>query len=223
MEALKKDGREPVQDFLERASHDPNYKNTRWEMESPQRSPEEFVRALSTDLQSGRAVALADVMCANGSDLILGDQLMHHPEVAQLKAYGGWNTAGNTLGTVLAQAMIQIVTAKQGFSAQQEQAHLEFLFSRFLDDYCYQVRERTLVYLEDLPSLGLPLSEEHLDDADKAARVEQCVRNRLLRSAVSLEKVFVQSGKVKAVQVDHIYLPWQRLFEVGFETRVTLP
>jgi len=83
-------------------------------MQSPRRSPEEFVRALLEALASGRPVAVADVAFVNASDLILGDLLRQHPQVAGLAAYGGWNTAGNTLGTVLAAAMIRILALRNG-------------------------------------------------------------------------------------------------------------
>ncbi len=222
LENLKRRAPSAVVDVLEAASRDPIYLNTRREMESPQRSPEEFARALLVELRSGRPVALADVLCANGSDLVLAEQLVRHPEITVLSAYGGWNTAGNTLGTVLAQAVIHILAQKKGSSPEQERAHLEFLFLRFLDDYYFQARERSLVFLEDLPSLGLPLNGEHLEDPGAAARLDACVRERMLGAAAQLERVFVQSGMVKQVRVDHIHLPWQRSFEVGMEVTVSL-
>lgn len=220
LESLKQGAPQSVRDFLEKASSDPVYQNTRREMESPQRSPEEFIRALLSGLEGGHPVAIADVMCVNGSDLILGDQLVRYSQIASLSAYGGWNTAGNTLGTVLAQSMIHILATRQSSLPEQEQAHLEFLFLRFLDDYYYQARERTRAFLEDLPTLGLPLRDEHLEDEEKAARLEEYVRTRMLRAARELEQVFVRSGKVKQVQVENIHLPWQRLFEVSMEVKV---
>ncbi|MGE5223504.1 MAG: DUF4127 family protein [Omnitrophica WOR_2 bacterium] len=212
----------PAQAFLEEALTDPIYQNTRNEMESPQRSPEELVRALLIELSSGRPVALADVLCANGSDLILGDQLVRHPEIAALSGYGGWNTAGNTLGSVLAQAVLHVLTLRLGSPRQQTQAHLEFLFLRFLEDYYYQARERTLAFLEDLPSLGLSPTNEHFEDARQAAEVERCVRVRLQRAAAELTQVFIRSGMARQVQVENIHLPWQRLFEVGFDVKIDL-
>lgn len=62
------------------------------------RSPEESCRAAIEAVRQGRDVAIADVAFANGSDLLPGDQFVERPEIARLAAYGGWNTAGNTLG-----------------------------------------------------------------------------------------------------------------------------
>jgi Protein of unknown function (DUF4127) len=209
---------DPVaRDFLDRAVADPLYRITRRELESPQRSPEEFTRALLEELSSGRPVALADVLCANGADLVLGNLLVQHPEITSLSAYGGWNTAGNTLGTVLAQSALHILAARTGSDPQRLRAHLEFLFLRLLDDYYYQARERSLAYLEDLPALGLSPRGDRLDDPQQAAHLEELVSTRLQRAAAELESLFIRSGRVRRVQVENIHLPWKRLFEIGFD------
>ena len=197
------------------------FRGTRREMESPHRSPEEFVRALRWALAAGRPVALADVAFVNASDLILGDLLRQDPHVTALAAYGGWNTAGNTLGTVLAQAVIRMLAQRATATPDQLAAHLEFLFLRFLDDDLYQARERTRCMVEDLPALGIAPTMERLPD-DRVAAIEERVRARLGRAAAELRDLFVSSGLVSDVRVSHIHLPWRRLFEVGFDVQVTL-
>ena len=62
---------------------------------------------------------------------------------------------------------------------------------------------------------------ERLPD-DKAAAIEDCVRDHLGRAAAELRDLFVGSGLVRDVRVSHIHLPWQRLFEVGFDVEVEL-
>ncbi|MHC5035485.1 MAG: DUF4127 family protein, partial [Planctomycetota bacterium] len=200
---------------------DEGFRTTGREMQAPARS-EEFASALLRALDSGRPVALADVAFVNGADLVLGNLLLRHPEVAHLAAYGGWNTAGNTLGTVLAQAIIRALTLRSGATREQLVAHLEFLFLRFLDDYSYQARERTRCLVEDLPALGLPPTDQHWPDRDQAVAVEACVRDRLTRAAADLRDLFIRSGLVREVHVTGIHLPWPRLFEVGFDVRVEL-
>jgi hypothetical protein len=207
--------------YLDGLAADEGFRVTRREMQSPQRSPEEFVRALLGALAPGHPAALADVAFVNGADLILGNLLLQHPEIVNLAAYGGWNTAGNTLGTVLAQAVIRLLALRAGATRDQLAAHLEFLFLRFLDDYFYQARERTRCMVEDLPALGVSPTMERLPD-DEAAAVEACVRDRLTRAAADLRDLFVRSGLVREVHVNHIYLPWRRLFEVGFDVQVEL-
>jgi hypothetical protein len=197
------------------------FRATRREMESPHRSPEEFVRALRCELTSGRPVVLADVAFVNGADLILCDQLRQYPEVAALVAYGGWNTAGNTLGTVLAQSIIRVLALRAGATPDQRAAHLAFLFLRFLDDDLYQARERTRCMIEDLPALGIVPTMERLPD-DRAAAVADRVRSNLGQAAAGLRDLFVASGLVREVHVTNIHLPWQRLFEAGFDVEIEL-
>jgi hypothetical protein len=208
--------------MLEQLAGDKYFQNTRNEMESPHRSPEEMVRSLRAELHAGRPVALADVAYVNGSDLILGNLLVQHPEIAELSGYAGWNTAGNTLGTVLAQAVIHQAAQFSEISRDQIRAHLEFLFMRFIDDYYYQARERTRLIIEDLPELGIRPGFERLPD-EYLPEIERRVALRLQIAAAELEQVFIRSGLVKKVQISNIYLPWKRLFEVGFDVQVDLP
>jgi hypothetical protein len=213
---------ESLQGYVDELFVDPGFQNTRREMQTPQRSPEEFCRAIVESVRQGRTTAIADVAFVNGSDLILGRQLVEQPEIASLAAYGGWNTAGNTLGTVLAQAVISIVARQSGWTAEQRQAQFEFLFLRFLDDYCYQALERSRCLVEDLPEYGLMPSEARLPDGEPAAGIAQKVAARLQDQAVELENTFQASGLVKAVHLSGVYLPWQRLFEIGCEIQADL-
>jgi hypothetical protein len=207
--------------WLERFADTEGFRATRREMQSPGRNPEEFVRALLGALASGRPVAVADVAYVNASDLVLGDLLRQQPAAASLAAYGGWNTAGNTLGTVLAQAVIRAIALRAGPTREQRAAHLEFLFLRFLDDDLYQGRERTRCMVEDLPAAGISPTMERLPDG-AAAGIEGRVEAHLCGAAAGLRNLFVSSRLVRDVRVDHVHLPWRRLFEVGFDVQVEL-
>jgi hypothetical protein len=209
------------QPWLENFFATEGFRATRREMQSPSHNPEEFVRALLAALAAGQPVALADVAYVNASDIMLGKLLRQHPSVTALAAYGGWNTAGNTLGTVLAQAVIHVLALRGKVTREQSAAQLEFLFLRFLDDDLYQAHERTRCMVEDLPACGLSPTMERLPD-DKAAAIESNVRANLNQAAVSLRDLFVASGLVRDVHVSRIHLPWQRLFEVGFDVKVEL-
>ena len=219
--ALEPDPPANLQLYVEEVKADPTYQVTRREMDTPERSPEELVRALLVELGRKRPVALADLAFVNGSDLVLGNLLMQHPESARLAAYAGWNTAGNTLGTVLAHAVLHLLAKRNRDDPEQTRAHYEFLFLRFLDDYFYQARERSLCLLEDLPSLDIQPSMERLP-TPKVEMVEKHVRDRLLLAASELERLFINAGVVKTVKVEQISLPWQRLFEVSFDVHVSL-
>jgi hypothetical protein len=198
------------------------YRLTRREMTSPRRSVEEFLRAMQAALDARLPVALADVAFVNGADLFLGQQLMQTGLASRLSAYAGWNTAGNTLGTVLAHAILHLLMMRSGSTREQQAAHLAFLFRRYLDDYCYQAIERTRLIYDDLPALGLAPTMERLP-ADKLEAVEARLQARLSTAAGQLRDRFVQAGLVRDVHISNIHLPWQRLFEIGFDVLVELP
>ena len=181
-------------------------------------------RRWSRPSRQGKKVAIADVAFVNGSDLILGSQLIQHPEIARLAAYGGWNTAGNTLGTVLAQAAIYLAAKNQDCTPEQQKAHLEFLFLRFLDDYCYQAVERSLCMLEDLPAYGLLPTEERLPDGEIANEIgKEGVRAARETSQPSWKKYSGSQVGQRRSRISNLHLPWQRLFEIGFDVKVELP
>ncbi len=219
LETIRADLPEKLLSYLEEVEADPVYRSTRREMQSPERSPEELVRVIMTDLESKRPVALADVAFVNGADLILGNLLMQHTKSARLTAFGGWNTAGNTLGTVLAHSVLRLLSRKNGDDPEQTRSHYEFLFLRLLDDYFYQTYQRSQCMLEDLPAFGLMPTMERLP-TPAVGKVEKRVQERLMLAAGELEQLFINAGVVKAVKVENIHLPWQRLFEVGFDVRV---
>ncbi len=205
--------------WLDRFTGSEGFKDTLREIGSPGRDPVQFVRAIVDALGSGKPVAVADVAYVNAADLALCGLLRERPEATGLAAYGGWNTAGNTLGTVLAQAAIFAVAQRAGPTPGQRAAHLEFLFLRFLDDEMFQGRERERCMFEDLPSLGLEPTMERLPDG-KAEDIEGRVASHLGRAAAELRRLFVASGRVREVRVGRIHLPWRRLFEVGFDVEV---
>jgi hypothetical protein len=209
-------------EYVDKLFLDDYFQTTRREMQTPRRSPEEFCRAVVEAVRQGVNVAIADVAFVNGSDLILGNQLVQHSEIACLAAYGGWNTAGNTLGTVLAQSAIYTTAKNSGLTQAQQKAHLEFLYLRFIDDFYFQAQERTLSMQEDLPVHGLLPTEERLPDGIIAQAIINKLANRLESQSKSLERTFQSSGLVKGVTISNVHLPWQRLFEISVEVKVEL-
>lgn len=117
--------------------------------------------------------------------------------------------------------MARVCWSSSFCTRDQRAAHLEFLFLRFLDDDLYQAQVRSRCLFEDLPALGIAPTMERLPDG-QAAAVEDRVRKHLSRAAAELRELFIGSGAVRDVRVSHIHLPWQRLFEVGFDVQVVL-
>jgi len=80
--------------------------------------------------RSGRPLALADLAFANGGDpWLLGQPALPPPAI--FSAYAGWNTASNSLGSVLAQSVL-------AFGREHEAAARQALALRWLEDLQYQ-------------------------------------------------------------------------------------
>ena len=194
------------------------------EMYTVRRDLPEFVRALARDLAEGRTCAVVDVAFVNAGDLALGDLLVRLPMLSQLAAYGGWNTAGNTLGCVLAQAVIRHVQRMQGATPEALAAHARFLFLRLVEDYLFMARLRTQIAVVDLPPLGLPITLGSL--GDQAESVRLLVEEQLGAAAAALAAerfVGQQIGAgdtaiiLEALALADVDLPWGRLFDLTMD------
>ena len=78
--------------------------------------------------EAGQTVIVADVAYPNGADPLLIELLLNSVDITRLAAYGAWNTAGNTIGTALAQAC----AAHWAEIPDQREAQQRFLLHRFL-------------------------------------------------------------------------------------------
>lgn len=205
----------------------PHLAGTLRELHTVRRDLPEFVRSLAAALAAGRTCAVVDVAFVNAGDVALGDLLLNLPTVSRLAAYGGWNTAGNTLGCVLAQAVIRCVQGA-GATPAALAAHVRFLFLRLLEDLLYMGRLRTQIMIEDQPRLGLPPTMSNVGDQYPA--VLAIVAERLRRAAAELaqrrfagQSLTAGAGPgaaritVQAVELAAIALPWQRLFDLTFD------
>ena len=173
----------------------------------------EFLFAQLADAQAQDVpVALADVAYPNGSDPLLISLLMqgHAPlSMRRLAAYGAWNTAGNTLGVVVAQAFCASLI---GNDPDRAVAQKKFLAHRFLEDWAYQavVRREARAEAERLwgrrePDRGSPKEQAQLC-AFIEARLNEHLR--LLQGYGVGGSLQIAPGSVR--------LPWRRTFEVDF-------
>jgi len=191
------------------------------EMFTVRRDLPEFVRALSSDLDTGRTCAVVDVAFVNAGDLALGELLARLPALRQLAAYGGWNTAGNTLGCVLSHAVIRHLQRQQGASPQAVAAHVRFLFLRLVEDYLFMARLRTQIAVEELPALGLPITLGNV--GEHAESVRAMVEHKLGEAAILLSNErfagqCITAGATEIVMetltLTDVELPWGRLFDL---------
>jgi hypothetical protein len=160
---------------------------------------------------AGVPCALADVRYSNGADRALVARLLSAPRASGVRAYGGWNTMSNTLGMVLAQAVVSPSPAAG--SAAAERANRDFVILRLLDDWGYQAVVRQRLAQDVLPRFpGASASDvgPAYDACAEAARawLGECCVPPITRSF----GVPIALGPVG--------FPWHRLFHVALDIRV---
>ncbi len=188
---------------------------------SPTSAPRaSFVNHVAQRAHAGAHVALADVAYCNGADPALIAAMRGHRIFPHLAAFAGWNTAGNTIGCALAQAVMRMIG--QG-TARRQRAQLQFLFERLLDDFGYQTVVRADAYRFARAELG----DYPLNLARARRRAAGYVRERLAELARELFAGHFAGGEVHGWRIAdlrelRIRLPWPRLFEVEVESRIAL-
>lgn len=180
----------------------------------------EFAQAMKHYLERGRLVMLADVALCNGGDDLLMKQLHRLGMLGRLQGYAAWNTSGNSLGTVIAHAVIAsyyrfaVNRTKEtdgheaGFRRFQE-ASRQFYVSRLLEDWGYQALVRRQVCEEVLPALGASYFE--------LSHVQELVCRHIEDKLNHFASVYLCGQAATYIQICNVTLPWRRMFEVGFE------
>jgi len=174
-----------------------------------------WIREMIEIAESGGCIALCDVAFPNGADNALMGELEKRKALGKIAVFGGWNTAGNTTGTVLAQCAA-LKNAKCGVqSAECEKtASLSraFTFERLVDDWYYQAQVRARIEKSARESGVSPLKMTE----ESVAPIEAQARRELRGFAQLLARR--QFGTT--VHSAEIALPWSRSFEA--DVRVEL-
>jgi len=193
-----------------------------------------FIQGIRKALQEDRLVAIADIAFANGADIAFSEAMLERIKLNRLAAYAAWNTAGNTMGTVIAQSTLRWLSLEfrrnlEDYAAA-EKAHQVFLLSRLIDDWIFQsaVREkiRQLLEKEQISPFNLGDGKkrvEHLVDRMVVARGEEIFRkgfagSYFLPSLSSIPARITIEGPFAC----QIHLPWARLFEIDVDCDFTL-
>jgi hypothetical protein len=176
------------------------------EAERQERLPylQKLVQQVQERLAVGQRVIVADVAYPNGADPVLIELLLSSVDITHLAAYGAWNTAGNTIGTALAQACASHWAA----TPEQKEAQQRFLLHRFLEDWGYQqeVRDETRRWMEEK-------FRSHAVTPGNASQVLSFIEKGLEKR---LKQIPGFDGRYRLVP-GSIRLPWERLFEVDFD------
>ncbi len=153
-----------------------------------------------------------------GADSAFTELLLHERRFARVVGYAAWNTAGNAIGTAVAQGIIHTVAATGGRGraapgAKSETAQRWFLLDRLLDDYSYRIRVRP-------GALALIRSREwnplRLDSAATATVEQQAtpmIRAEADRLAVLFAPIRPGAPACRLAPEFALTLPWGRTFE----------
>jgi len=171
-------------------------------------------RAISAN---GVPVGLADLAYCNGADPELVAALQRGG-AGHLAAFAGWNTAANTLGTVIAQLCIAASVSGDALpNAAGNDAARDFIACRFVDDYGYQSHVRTLA-----GELAASIGANPFMLADRGPEVEQFVREQLEPFSHLTYSDLLGAPSAFAERI-RVSLPWQRLFEVEVQAEEDTP
>ena len=171
---------------------DPHWRNLDSQRRADMLLPE--VLRIRNWVNQGRQVAIADVAFPNGAEPALVELLFAHVDIAKLAAFGGWNTAGNTLGTVLGAACVP----HQNEAARQAQ-----LAHHLLEDWGYQSVVREVLRAS-------PLAQQQ-DGWDAGGEVAAFTAQQLAPMAVRIRAAGLPC------QPQRVRHPWGRTFEVDFD------
>jgi hypothetical protein len=150
-------------------------------------------------------VAIADVAYPNGADPALTERLLNTLDLPKLASYGAWNTAGNTIGTVLAQScMARLIATPAGHAA-----HKHFLAHRLIEDWGYQRVVRAEIRRWLTAEYGSPEPVTPIQLAETCARIEAQLNTLIDELPGFAGRLSLAPGSVR--------LPWNRTFEVDFD------
>ncbi len=171
-----------------------------------------FLSRLAEWQAQGVPVALADVAYPNGADPLFMEYLLADTcplAPGALAAYGAWNTAGNTLGVVVAQASCALRVEDD---PARREAQRVFLAHRFLEDWGYQSVGRRLARADAQARWGRP--EPSPTDADQQGDTCAFAAQGLGDALARLQERGVGVGLV--IEPGSVTLPWRRTFEIDF-------
>jgi len=159
----------------------------------PRKSASLFLDRVEDALRRDIPVSIADIFYSNGADNTLLEEMNRKNLLFQVAAYNGWNTASNTIGYAIAQAVL----ARHMSPA----AHERMLIEQYLDNWGYQANVRKDIYRKQdeirtdnvkyYGELNTHLEEIMVDE------MQQFAESRL---HINPRRVFAR-------------FPWKRLFE----------
>ena len=161
----------------------------------PQPLSQAWLKQLAAWHGAGKPVALLDLAYANGGDPVLIGELAARLPLDELAAYAGWNTASNSIGSLVAQCVL----ARADLRAP---GNRKVLALRLLEDFLYQSVLRQTV-------------RNSVREADCNP---QALRDVVAHIFIGHANSWAEAHRL-GWEVCAVTLPWQRTFEIGIALR----
>lgn len=165
----------------------------------PRSGTKYFTEMIENFIQKDYPVAVGDIAFANGADNALLEQFRQKNLQFSLQAYGGWNTATNTLGFVLGTGVL----AKWLDTAAKN----ELLLVRYLDEWGYQANVRQQLSNVIASQPGYNQQTGSLDGSRKFAAEQGAA---WLKAFADQRLILPAGMSLTNLRLEH---PWNRLFE----------
>lgn len=168
--------------------------------------------------KKGKEIYILDVFRANGSKKEFANPAFAM-NASNIYGYSSWNTASNSMGTILAVAALRPEKTDQYIN------RFKFMLERFVDDHLYQGVYRDLLE-EEIAKAG---GDEY--NVSRTPEIYNEFKRNLFFPAITnnLEKNFIGKsfdlgdGKQRIlndVEIKKFVLPWDRTFECELELAV---
>ncbi len=155
----------------------------------------------------GKRVAIADTAFANGGETEFIEMLDDAALWDSMLAYVGWNTSCNTLGTVLATAIL-------GLNSENEEAITFNKIYHLLEGWAYQAIVRMEIVHHYLPTVGASYYDFNQQDE---LILNTIAEHMLAIWQATLKQSFTQWNIEKLA----VFAPWQRMFEMGLHLEIS--
>ncbi len=160
------------------------------ERKNPLRSA--WMEELAQWQDHGLPVAIADLAYANGGDPDFLDLAAKRLHLQSLLAYGAWNTASNSLGTVAAQIQLSPL-------GEPSAPAMELKIIRLIDDAFYQAGYRQIIR--------------------QKIKVGAWTLDRAKQAFCDAANQWLRGRSIACLKVCNAFFPWNRSFEIGFELK----
>lgn len=202
-----------------------------------------------------RGIAICDAAFPNGADEVFVKAMFGGGvDPSQLLSYAAWNTASNSVGSVLAHSTLHLIALQDkgafdlvhlfgSFAPMRylellnslinaQRAHIQFLFTRFVDDWLYQPQVRSVATkrvldivrssacdLQDIPFQAEQMVRDQLTEAASNLWVERFMDKSCVEIGPEDDRSVLVLAEMEEMQVK---LPWRRLFEVDLEFKLNM-